>query len=106
MRKKVNFWLENANIFVDMKKELWYKNKWLEYYKTISKVFINEGKETYGIGIVKKCRNNGKEKFESREINNILVEEKQTEKLLKILVDNKVTPIALDDVLTDLIKVP
>ena len=33
-------------------------------------------------------------------------EEKQTEKLLKILVDNKVTPIALDDVLTDLIKVP
>ena len=52
----------------------------LEYYKTISKLFINEGKETYGIGIVKKCRNNGKEKFESREINNILVEEKQTEK--------------------------
>ena len=78
----------------------------LEYYKTISKLFINEGKETYGIGIVKKCRNNGKEKFESREINNILVEEKQTEKLLKILVDNKVTPIALDDVLTDLLKVP
>ena len=31
----------------------------LEYYKTISKLFINEGKETYGIGIVKKCRNNG-----------------------------------------------
>ena len=30
MRKKVNLWLENANIFVDMKKELWYKNKWLE----------------------------------------------------------------------------
>lgn len=25
----------------------------LEYYKTISKLFINEGKETYGIGIVK-----------------------------------------------------
>lgn len=30
MRKKVDFWLENANIWVDMKKELWYKNKWLE----------------------------------------------------------------------------
>ena len=30
MRKKVNFWLENATIFVDMKKELWYNNKWLE----------------------------------------------------------------------------
>lgn len=28
--KKVDLWLENANIFVDMKKELWYKNKWLE----------------------------------------------------------------------------
>ena len=76
----------------------------LEYYKTISKLFANGNRETYGIGIVKKCRNNGKEKFESREINNILVEEKQTEKLLKILVDNKVTPIALDDVLTDLIR--
>ena len=60
----------------------------LEYYKTISKLFINEGKETYGIGIVKKCRNNGKEKFESREINNILVEEKQTEKF-KRMVDSE-----------------
>ena len=38
------------------------------------------------------------------EINNILLEEKQTEKLLKILINNKVTPIALDDVLTDLIR--
>ena len=56
--------------------------------------------------VAKKLRELRKEKFESREINNILVEEKQTEKLLKILVDNKVTPIALDDVLTDLIKVP
>ena len=36
MRKKVNFWLENANIFVDMKKELWYKNKWLENANAIA----------------------------------------------------------------------
>ena len=36
MRKKVDLWLENANIFVDMKKELWYKNKWLENANTIA----------------------------------------------------------------------
>ena len=73
----------------------------LEYYKTISKLFANGNRETYGIGIVKKYKDTKKEKIESREINNILLEEKQTEKLLKILINNKVTPIALDDVLTD-----
>lgn len=76
----------------------------LEYYKTISKLFANGNRETYGIGIVKKYKDTKKEKIESREINNILLEEKQTEKLLKILINNKVTPIALDDVLTDLIR--
>ena len=72
----------------------------LEYYKTISKLFANGNRETYG----KKYKDTKKEKIESREINNILLEEKQTEKLLKILINNKVTPIALDDVLTDLIR--
>lgn len=76
----------------------------LEYYKAISKLFANGNRETYGIGIVKKYKDTKKEKIESREINNILLEEKQTEKLLKILINNKVTPIALDDVLTDLIR--
>lgn len=76
----------------------------LEYYKTISKLFANGNRETYGIDIVKKYKDTKKEKIESREINNILLEEKQTEKLLKILINNKVTPIALDDVLTDLIR--
>ena len=65
----------------------------LEYYKTISKLFANGNRETYGIGIVKKYKDTKKEKIE-----------KQTEKLLKILINNKVTPIALDDVLTDLIR--
>ena len=76
----------------------------LEYYKTISKLFANGNRETYGIRIVKKYKDTKKQKIESREINNILLEEKQTEKLLKILINNKVTPIALDDVLTDLIR--
>ena len=30
MRKKVDFWLEIANIFMDMKKKMWYKIRWLE----------------------------------------------------------------------------
>ncbi len=76
----------------------------LEYYKTISKLFTNEGRKTYGIGIVEKIKKAGLERLESKEIHNILIEEKQIENLLKILVANKVTPIALDDVLTDLIK--
>ena len=41
MRKKVNFWLENANIFVDMKKELWYKNKWLENANAMASMYMS-----------------------------------------------------------------
>ena len=52
----------------------------LEYYKTISKLFANGNRETYGIGIVKKYKDTKKEKIESREINNILLEEKYSNK--------------------------
>ena len=40
----------------------------LEYYKTISKLFANGNRETYGIGIVKKYKDTKKEKIESREM--------------------------------------
>lgn len=55
----------------------------LEYYKTISKLFANGNRETYGIGIVKKYKDTKKEKIESREINNILFRRKANRKIIK-----------------------
>jgi len=70
----------------------------LEYYKT-----INDDNKKYGIKIVKKQKKICKEMIESKEIDNISDEEIKINTLLNILVNNKVTPIALDDVLADLI---
>ena len=44
----------------------------LEYYKTISKLFANGNRETYGIGIVKKYKDTKKEKIESKETKSYL----------------------------------
>ncbi len=70
----------------------------LEYYKT-----KNDDNKKYGIKIVKKQKKICKEMIESKEIDNISDEEIKINTLLNILVNNKVTPIALDDVLADLI---
>lgn len=72
----------------------------LEYYKTINDIF---SKERYGIKIIKRQRKIYKEMIESKQIDNISKEESQIENLLQILVNNKVTPIGLEDVLADLI---
>ena len=74
----------------------------LEYYKTTNNL-INDEYKKYGIKIVKKHKKIYKEMIESKEIDNISDEETKVERLLKLLVSNKVTPIGLDDVLSDLI---
>ena len=72
----------------------------LEYYKTTNDILE---KERYGINIIKKQRRIHKQMIESKQIDNISKEETQIENLLQILVNNKVTPIGLEDVLADLI---
>lgn len=74
----------------------------LEYYKTINNLMSDDYKK-YGIKIVKKYKKIHKEMIESKEIDNLSNEETTIDTLLNILVNNKVTPIALDDVLADLI---
>lgn len=62
----------------------------LEYYKTKKAQTKNEKK--YGIEVIKKEENK----------NGISNNEKVIDKLLEILIENKVTPITTKDVITDL----
>ena len=72
----------------------------LEYYETHNLAEKNERK--YGIEVIK--RKDEKEKFniETKVINNISNEEKDVNKLLEILMINKVTPITVDDIISDI----
>ena len=72
----------------------------LEYYETHNLAEKSERK--YGIEVIKK--KNKKEKFniESKVINNISNEEKDVNRLLEILMINKVTPITVEDIISDI----
>ena len=72
----------------------------VEYYETHN--LTEKHGRKYGIEVLK--RNQKKEKFniESRIVNNISNEEKEINKLLEILMINKVTPVSVDDVISDI----
>ena len=72
----------------------------LEYYETHNMVAKNEIK--YGIEVIKKKDKNEKFNIESKIINNISNEEKEVNRLLEILMINKVTPITVDDIISDI----
>ena len=72
----------------------------LEYYETHNLAEKNE--REYGIEIVKKKEKNEKFNIESKVINNISNEEQKVNKLLTILMINKVTPISVDDIISDI----
>ncbi len=72
----------------------------LEYYETHNLAEKNERK--YGIEIVKKKEKDEKFNIESKIINNISNEEQKINKLLNILMINKVTPITVDDIISDI----
>lgn len=72
----------------------------LEYYEIHNFSEINERK--YGIEVIKKNENKEKFNIESKIINNISSKENEINKLLKILMLNKVTPISVDDVISDM----
>ena len=72
----------------------------LEYYQIKSNT---EGKP-YGIEIVKKNRKNEKMNIENSVIYNIYSEEKDNNNLIEKLMKNKVTPVALNDVVEDLLS--
>ena len=77
----------------------------LEYYKN-KKHILNKAKlkTIYGITIIKKIYENGELKLEKNCIKNISTNENKIRNIIEVLKTYKVTPIALNDVLTDLLK--
>lgn len=72
----------------------------LEYYQIKSET----SSKPYGIEIVKKNIENDIMNIEDKTVRHICNEEQDNMKLLEILMLNKVTPIAVDDVIEDLSK--
>lgn len=80
---------------------------YLEYYKNVNEREIKKDEKPYGVTIIKKTQI-GKileiEEKEEKEVKNILNRENDVDNILKLLVEYKVTPIGLDDVLQDLVS--
>ena len=72
----------------------------IEYYKTITGKENVENK--YGIEIVKTEFKNGNINVESNEVPDITSNMNEADRILTLLRDNEVTPIAMQDVLDDL----
>ena len=70
----------------------------LEYYQTEN----DATRKPYGIEIVKKNIEDSQIYIESKTINEICDKEQKNNNLLKVLMNNKVTPVSLEDVLQDL----
>lgn len=80
----------------------------LEYYKTAQEETnsnTREFKNKYGIEVVKTEYLDGSVKVETKEMKNITNDIKEQEKILTLLRNNEVTPIGVEDVLEDLLKV-
>lgn len=92
-------------VFIDQKKleaeGIRYPIK-LEYYKT---AIDEENVETkYGIEIVKTEYLDGNVKIETNELKNITNDLAEENRILTLLRNNEVTPIALEEVLSDLLQ--
>ena len=72
----------------------------LEYYKICNRMKKNVEKP-YGIGIVKTHEDTVETRMEKSEFNHIFSQEQEADKMLKLLIKNKVTPVTLRDILED-----
>lgn len=72
----------------------------LDYYKTLQK---NNNAEIYGIEVVKK-EYKKKSNIETKSIQYISDDETITNDIIEKLMRNKVTPLTLQDVISDLLK--
>lgn len=79
----------------------------LEYYKNKkSSIKILKPKISYGVTIVKKEYEKDRIKLETKEVTQISTNENKVQSIIELLKTYKVTPIALNDVLADLLKQP
>ena len=76
----------------------------LEYYKNVNEREIKKDEKPYGVTIIKKTQIGKILEIEEKEVKNILNRENDVDNILKLLVEYKVTPIGLDDVLQDLVS--
>lgn len=77
---------------------------YLEYYKNVNEREIKKDENPYGVTIIKKTQIGKILEIEEKEVKNILNRENDVDNILKLLVEYKVTPIGLDDVLQDLVS--
>ena len=72
----------------------------LEYYKTHN--VTKKDYKKFGIEVLKRDVNQDEFNIETKIVNNISSEENTISRLLEILMINKVTPISVDDVISDI----
>lgn len=72
----------------------------LEYYKICTHMPKNVEKP-YGIGIVKTHEDSVETCVEKSEFSHIFSQEQEADKMLELLIKNKVTPVTLRDILED-----
>ncbi len=77
---------------------------YLGYYKNVNEREIKKDEKPYGVTIIKKTQIGKILEIEEKEVKNILNRENDVDNILKLLVEYKVTPIGLDDVLQDLVS--
>lgn len=77
---------------------------YLEYYKNVNEREIKKDEKPYGVTIIKKTQIGKILEIEEKEVKNILNRENDVDNILKLLVEYKVTPIGLGDVLQDLVS--
>ena len=77
---------------------------YLEYYKNVNEREIKKDEKPYGVTIIKKTQIGKILEIEEKEVKNILNRENDVDNILKLLVEYKLTPIGLDDVLQDLVS--
>ena len=77
----------------------------LEYYKIINEdELTSKDRENYGIEIVKTEFLEDRVNVETKEVANITSDEAKQNNILRILKNNEVTPIGLNDVLQELLQ--
>lgn len=74
----------------------------LTYYKTQDCLNLDDKNVSYGMQVVKKQTDGKNMKVETKEFSNIVDTEEKVYSILEILKRNKVTPVAVRDVLEDM----
>ena len=77
----------------------------LEYYKRINEdQFIKKENAKFGIAVVKTEYIPNNTKIENKEITYLSNDEQKVDEILRLFKENEVTPISVEDVLSDLSK--